>query len=859
MVDVNTTIKDISKLLSHPKKLLIQHHREVTNRALCFVDDYRVRMASLLHDIGKGIVKPFQNYIRGEDINNQYKNHSYAGALALLSYIKINKIKKIFVRDLDFYIVFLCILKHHGGLPNFFDYEGPHQVFNLDEMNRLMKYLNENWYNPPKLFFELMEIDYSMLDFDFNLNTSDKIIKSYMESFKRESKKITDPLDFLFELRICFSAVINGDKGDAGDYRLLNECANKLFVHYDADLEAYIRNKLNKKSVYNDNHRILNEVRTQIRTGSAQRLKEALIRYPEQRLFSLTEPTGAGKTLLLLVLAGIIKAKDKRLNKIVYAIPFLSITEQVHDVLKEIFQPELIKRIDSKADPRMNNNDDNDEHLIKMFITFMKKLSKKVFRNDEIKEILNTAYREQLFDYPLIVTTFVQFFQSFTTASNRGLMRFSGLTNSIFLIDEIQSLPPRLYTFFTAMLGAFCRKYNCYAIFSTATMPNFSLPMDESELSKKARALFKDYVSPTEIGNLEDFSHKVFNRYILNVIKEPLKIDTLTDKLLEQTGPTMIVLNTIRDSKTLYRALVQRLNGSSKVLLLNTYFHSNDRTRILSEVNQLIDKKERFFFVSTQVVEAGIDIDFETVFRDIAPIPNIVQTFGRCNRNGRREGYAYVFILIKEDKEIDPNARLKNSRAQTIFRGNDSFFLNQAFELLFESPQDIFQEKDLLVLQKQFFDMVGTKTIIGEWDEITNIDESGEKKIETRNFINQLNRFEYGSIGEFALIPEEHYYDQVQIYIPDNFEDNSYEKLFDLYAQKACQEETAGMNIDSVMRIVAQIKEQRKIMMGRVVQANLKPEEKEMLLASEPIFKLHKIKDPKFYNHVTGLQGKGDI
>ena len=472
----------------------------------------------------------------------------------------------------------------------------------------------------------------------------------------------------------------------------------------------------------------------------------------------------------------------------------------------------------------------------------MKKIFKKLNKYDQDsleRELLKESFFDATFDYPMIVTTFVQFFQAFTTSNNRSLMKFSHLSHSIFLIDELQSLPPCLYTFFAAMIVCFCEKFDSYVIFSSATMPCFKIPVS----APGAQKLFAQYIrEPVEIGDPTYFENPIFNRYEIHPIKNKITVSELVNRVRQETKPTLIILNTIRDSEQMY----QLLKSTSKcpVILINTQFYSEDRGDRLKRSIDMLKKGEMFFLVTTQVIEAGIDIDFDIVYRDIALFPNIVQASGRCNREGQQRdengnlirGIVYVFKLV-DDKG--------NLRASTIYNGTRAPFLKFTEDKLFNSQKEVFEEKDLVPFQKEYFSLISENLEFGSWDDGSD-----------KNFVRLLDNFRYGEIGQYSLISKQNYDRQEQFYVPESSSDTAYERLLDLVAERFLlkTENVPDKNYDQVEKNQKLINDHVHKMMSRVVQVRV-PDSIIPGSISEydiPLCHLYKLL-PGYYNSDFGL------
>ena len=284
-----------------------------------------------------------------------------------------------------------------------------------------------------------------------------RVQESYRDKFNFDASKNRNPLAFFLDTQFTFAALVQADKTDAARFENLidiNQANVKMFCeNYERQLIAYL-DKLNSDSQ-------LNLLRTKIRQEAVDNINIALDK--GQRVFDLTAPTGSGKTLILLSLANEILKSTRGILRIVYALPFLSITEQVEEEVLKIFADtkQYIQRIDSKS---VNYE----------YEKLQDQLENQPNKQTQMERNL-LDFREKTFAYPLVITTFVQFFETLLSNKNSELLKLPNLSNCIFLIDEIQSLPPRLYSFFVAYLSKFCQKFNCYAVISTATQPNFNI------------------------------------------------------------------------------------------------------------------------------------------------------------------------------------------------------------------------------------------------------------------------------------------------------------------------------------------------------------------------------------------------
>lgn len=752
---------------SHPHKELTVHTQGVIDKTKSLTDLKIAEISAIFHDLGK-LNSNFQDKLKGIK-HEGYANHAYLSAYAFFCFIRENSsyLEKELGQDWQNKVVSIIaiIAKHHGNLPNF------KMVNNIDECKRLFDFINSKPNIPSNEFISnfLPKIN------KFELSTSLKLQHNFSEEIYYKSKK--NHLDNFLETQFAFASLIQADKTDAGDIELeiAKQKVNDFCKLYSKLLDIYLDSLIPNSE--------LNKLRTNIRKESVEKIQTEL-NDSQQRVFSLTAPTGAGKTLMLLSLANeIIKSKGN--YRIIYAIPFLSITEQVEQECIKIFGEEWISRIDSKSENIKFDEIQNATDGSPL----------------DAKKLLDGKFIEDIFQTPFIITTFVRFFETLVSNQNSTLLKLPNFSKCIFLIDELQSLPPRLYSFFVAYLEAFCEKFDSYCIVSTATMPSFILPKAKED-SYNPQILFSKFTTPTEISNIEYFKHTLFNRYEIKQEKIAINIEQLSAKVIAENNATLVIVNTIDDSKDLYNKLIEEL-GQEDVLLLNTHFTPNDRKKKITTAKDKLNKGEKIILVSTQLIEAGVDIDFPVLYRDMAIIPSIIQSAGRCNRNGKlgNNGKVILFNLNNRDK----------NRAELIYRGNDKILLKKTREFV---HNETYSENSLFETQKQFFNFLGTDLVFGE--HIQN-----QPKVEL-NFTKLINELAFETIGKFRLIDNDFYGEEFRCYVPSDEIDNSFDELLKLDAdfKKICSSDKK--NFIEIMNTKFKIQNLLKKMSNQIVQVRLK-------------------------------------
>jgi CRISPR-associated endonuclease/helicase Cas3 len=756
---------------SHPDKNLDVHIMGTFRKALKRYNSPIVKWATLFHDIAK-VNENFQ-WKLSPDYNGKskgYDEHAYLSAWAWLCFLEKNgKIPTGVQQELGgdvvkMQIILTLIAKHHGNLPNF------GKLLNEIPLERLKNFIKSR----PKLplsDFLTRKLHLSHEKFQIE----DSPFANRLVIFNHKDKWQQQALDYFLETQFSFASLIEADKRDAGEKYIEN------YYHLETtckESSMQLSENLNKKWTWLSNKKEKSELdtlRTAIREEAMLNIKAGLL--GEQRIYTLTAPTGSGKTFTLLALASVILEKIPGMS-ILYAVPFLSITDQVEKIIKVDLSCELLSANSKSINERI-------EELISKLNTDPQAA--------EFTELLRQDFIAQTFDHPLIITTFVQLFETLLSNRNSTLIKLPNFSNRIFLIDEIQALPPRLYIFFTAWLDAFCRKHNSYAILSTATMPKMDFGIkDHIRENQKPEKLFKDYLNskPYELLMYEKyFSADPFNRYRIHLANSfELSMDELLEVIIEQKRSCLVILNTIRDSRILFEKLSDGINN---VYLLNTYFIPVDRKEKINLINTYLAAKEKVILISTQLIEAGVDIDFPIVFRDLCPLPNLIQSAGRCNRNNKlfELGQVWFFHLKKENGK---------SGATAVYRNEAKLFLDFSMKHI----QNGMEERDLLKVQKQFFEIFGRDLMIGDY----------EIEKEKVNLIELVNDAAFETVGKFKLINEKDFGFEFQYFIPESNLDDTYE-----IALKLLGKVVSAKDFESKKKYQIQLNNQLKKVNERVV------------------------------------------
>lgn len=310
-------------------------------------------------------------------------------------------------------------------------------------------------------------------------------------------------------------------------------------------------------------------------------------------MFSLSVPTGGGKTLSSMAFALDHAVKHGK-NRIIYVIPYTSIIEQTADTFADIFGKEQVVEHHSNLAPE--------------------------------KETPRSNLASENWDAPIIVTTNVQFFESLYAAKSSRCRKLHNLVNSVVILDEAQLLPPALLSPCVTAMNQLVKNYKNSIILSTATQP--ALPELDNvveiippNLNLYARLKRADIKFPQD--------------------KTPADWSTIAERLKSHTQ-VLCIVNTRKDCYDLFKLM------PDDTIHLSALMCGQHRSTVIAKIKQLLKKGEPLRVISTQLVEAGVDIDFPVVYRAVAGLDSIAQAAGRCNREGKLTGadigLVYVFI-----------------------------------------------------------------------------------------------------------------------------------------------------------------------------------------------------------------------
>lgn len=554
------------------------------------------RIIALTHDIGKA-TKYFQDYLYADDNEKEKLKKNKETWHSLFSSVCAYYLtKKLSLAD-EIYPVFafLAIRRHHGNLRDVRD----DVLFDDSDTGLLHKQLES-----------IADEGFSVLcrrlhSEGLPLLLNKQIISQWIDGFSRESKQIKKYLRSInndvsnyITLNLIYSILLDADKSEV----IVKD--KTVFNRKEFNSAEWV-NSYKKQTIFPESP--INILREK---AYHETLKHEIDL--NKKIYSLNLPTGLGKTLtslsFALKLKEVIKSKKSVEPRIVYALPFLSIIDQNAEVFESVIKA---NNIEPDTSILLKHH-----HLSEVFY----KKDDNEFEPDEAKILVEGWNAE------IIITTFVQLFHSLISNRNKSIRKFHRLANSIIILDEVQSIPVKYWLLLKNVMTQLSEMLNTYIILVTATEP---LIFGKREIRG--------------LGD-RDFYFKVLDRIAVQpLLNRDMTIDELAKFFDLKNGKSyLFIFNTITAARAFYNLIK---DGGISATYLSTHITPKERLERIKEI-----KKGKYkIAVSTQLVEAGVDIDFDVVVRDVAPLDSINQAAGRCNRNSKERGEVYI-VSLKDDK-----------------------------------------------------------------------------------------------------------------------------------------------------------------------------------------------------------------
>jgi len=715
------------KLKSYPDKLLKEHLENVGRLSKEILESKTIDckkifaeiayIIGITHDFGKATTY-FQNWLENGR-KTQYAQHGFLSSLVGYLTVK-NFLSNIQKLDEFWYlpgIAWIVISKHHGNLRDILNEEAA-KLKDSNELKIVEEQLNDIFFNN---LTEILGIYRSLgLDISEILNDIKNLGHLAREVYRNVKRICMDSfnnknLKYYFLVLFFYSVLLDADKLDASGRRNLPK---REYIPSNI-VDEY------KKKKFGEPKRKVDIIREKAYNEVIAKVNDVDLIH--ERILSINLPTGCGKTLIglsfSLKLRERIKASFGFTPKIIYSLPFLSIIDQNAEIIEEILKFKYKEYEEIPSNLLLTHH-----HLAD--------IEYKEIKNGElsIEELNRSLLLTEGWHSEIVITTFVQLFHSLITNKNRAARKFHNITNSILILDEIQSIPHKYWLLINKVLIYLAYNLNCWIILMTATKP----------------LIFKDEEIKELVTNPKEYFN-AFNRVIFN---SDFKIRTLKEfkdeiwnKILSENKSILIVVNTINSCKELYEFLKDKfasLYGINKedvidedgianfpdleLINLSTHILPSYRLRRIDRIKNGSDSKskKRKVIVTTQLIEAGVDISVDIVYRDFAPLDCLIQTAGRCNRNNERNKGNVNIVILKDERQ--------------------EFYKYIYDSTLIDATRSVIEAFSGAVKEKDF--------VLSSVDKYYKIVLERGSKDESKNILESIIKLDFSKTVEFDLIQE---------------------------------------------------------------------------------------------------------
>ena len=634
-------------MMGNIKSCFIAHYRNEDNKEQCLWEhlentakltaDYATKIGleksgeviGLSHDIGKatelfnqyirsavGLIDPDEDDYLSADGYQGKIDHSSAGAQLIYNYL----MPKEGQASIAAQYLALAVASHHSGIIDCLTPGG------MNKYEARMKKAFES----TRADEAEANLDRTIKDKIYSLLADPDLIKEVNDKTEEMKEDNETKSTFSFKkgllLRMLFSCLIDADRTDtiafekSSPVELKNGNSDFIWTTLSKRLETHL-----------ERFRIENKI-DQIRTDISN---QCLISAGKDKgIFQLTVPTGGGKTLSSLRFA-INHAMKHKMDKIIYVIPYTSIIDQNADKVREILE-KVHERNQIVLEHHSNLTPEKETEMQKMLA--------------------------QNWDAPVVFTTMVQFLETLFGGGTRSARRMHQLANAVIIFDEIQTLPIKCVHMFNLAIRFLVKICGTTAVLCTATQPL----LDEVTPSSHALLISADKKIIEDVPQLfKDLKRvEIFSKIRSEGWTES-QVAELAEEELRLTGSVLIVVNTKAVARGVYKQLRNIFEDCDFLYHLSTSMCPAHRMKVLNEIKDRLEPEKNLpvICVSTQLIEAGVDIDFGSVIRYLAGLDSIAQAAGRCNRNNiRKTGRVHIVNPVHEKltslPDIEEGARI---------------------------------------------------------------------------------------------------------------------------------------------------------------------------------------------------------
>jgi CRISPR-associated endonuclease/helicase Cas3 len=423
-------------------------------------------------------------------------------------------------------------------------------------------------------------------------------------------------LSGFYMLNVLYSALLDADRLDAAGIPIppVTQSVNSKIVKEYIERLVELSKEKASPEILSLRKALFEGLKSSVETMS-----------PDRRIYSITAPTGSGKTLsgiyLALRLRERLMSLGKNVSRIIYVAPFLSIIDQNFEVLE--------KALGTKGQSNVLLKHDH--------------LSELSYKNVDIASETYSTFESELliegWNAEIVVTTFVQFLYTILGNSVSQLRKLHNLAGSIVILDEVQSIPHRWWPLISEALKFISHRMQTFFILMTATQP---LIFGEDEIVELVpeNDIFDKTFCKINYSIDEHLDLESFKEYIIDFINQHRK------------KSVMVLLNTIDSATYVVDGLI---DAGIDPEYLSAEVVPADRISRIKGIKEKLDARKPVVLVTTQVVEAGVDLDFNYVIRDMAPLDSIIQAAGRCNRRGKESVENSIVSIMEIDRNHSPS------------------------------------------------------------------------------------------------------------------------------------------------------------------------------------------------------------
>ena len=583
-----------------------------------------MRLAGILHDIGKN-TRAFDDYINASHsgdtkVRRGDINHSSAGA----KYLMDLQTDKTIISELTKELIACAVFSHHG-------------------LNDCLTYIGEDKFTqricPEKDIFYDEAIENSRDVFSENdiselFTASESEIKIIFEKILKLSKNIAGDrkgteekcfLHFCLE-RLILSMLIDADRRDTAEFM----SGSKLPRFSDEERRSFFERCLSLLENELNSLKPRNKI-DELRREMSEQCEEFALKNGDG-IYKLSIPTGGGKTYASMRYALNLAIRTGK-QHIIYIAPYLSILEQNAAEIKRVF--------------------DDDEHILEHH-------SNVFFDGEDTEGLKKYEVLADDWSSPIILTTMVRFLNVLFGGDTSDIRRIHRLKSSVIIIDEAQSIPLVYINSFNTMMNFLNAVCGTTVVMCTATQPLFEETARPLLYSRNS-----DIIFDTEKYSGEFKRADILTEYAASYV-DTEGLSGIVSNVTKNN--CLIILNTKSAVQALYDGLKNRISSDFEIVQLTTFMCAQHRLDTIRDLKQKLKDKQKIICVRTQLIEAGVDISFETVVRSLSGLDSIDQAAGRCNRNGEssERGKTYIVRYSEENISSLGDIRKAQKAVQTI-------------------------------------------------------------------------------------------------------------------------------------------------------------------------------------------------